>query len=227
MGKIDWKTAKVYGVYFPRRLWEVIEEKKTELGLSYSKFILYLFEEKYGKIEEYPDKEVRFSKKNRFRCRDFRKRHKRDFLLHEKVLNKLRDICIVENETPDRIIESLIMGYEPVPFVEETGKFIYINLGHFETVLKKNPDAMYYHFASKPTLPYKDAVEDYKEGKIDWDVYKEAYLRRLEEDDAQEKIKELKQLVKSRNIYITCVEKLNQFSLAKVLTDYLNGELDE
>ena len=150
---------------------------------------------------------------------------KRDivFFIRTKSKDKLLEILRIENEEKNRWLEKVIESYVPNPPKKMDGKFIPLYWGSLRKLLKKDPHIyMVGLYQNKTIGAYEDAIEDYNKDKITWEQFKDGYLYRLQQDDAQEKIKELKMLSENRDIYILSIEKDEEKSLRKIFCDYIN-----
>ena len=55
--------------------------------------------------------------------------------------------------------------------------------------------------------PSRDLLHGFKRGEISWDVYKERYLKEMQEEDARAEIRRLANLVQRETVTILCVCK--------------------
>lgn len=192
--------------------------KAREMDISISEYIRRLAKKDLGITEPLKfTSEPKFSNKTeRLVEYNVTKGTNTRFNVTKEAVAKLLKICYIEGKSRDKVINDLLMWYEPVPKPEGKYDFYPLSLnmkGHL------NRDVIYFHINS--VYPYKDAKEDYEKGRIDWNRYKEAFLKRLEEPDAQEKIKEYLQIVKKNDVYVISIESEKKESLRDVLCEYL------
>ncbi len=92
---------------------------------------------------------------------------------------------------------------------------------------KKDPSATYIMVARKvnpgnPLVPSAKLLADWKGGSITWDQYTERYKEELNNEIAQKYLRELKELSKTKDIYLVCYEKnppCHRFILLEILNN--------
>lgn len=149
--------------------------------------------------------------------------------INEHVKRKLDKICLVENTYPDRVVQELIWGYEPVPVEKKPGVLKSVCLQRARILRQHTPGAFLFMVTTRhPKLgQHRETLDDYNNGLLTWDQYTRAYLDRLKEPDAQAEIRLLQEYAKTRDVYITSFEGDDEKSLRRLLVDYANsGELN-
>ncbi len=210
-------------IRIPIEFWEVLNDKRKELNTSFYKLLRRMYFKTYG-----PDPKIVKG------CRVVKSRtiipinDDEDFVtiplrIRRSYADKLYDICFVEYDSTNRVVESLIAGYTPVVPSGEKGKFIPAHINEVPKLTNKDPNVFIIGRSRKEFQQYDDAIADMTSGKINWEIYKEAYIKRLQESDAQELIKELKRISEMRNVYIVHFEEYKEKCLTYVLIEYLNG----
>jgi len=150
--------------------------------------------------------------------------------ISKEAMKRLDDLSNIENVPKYLLLEKLIMAYEPVPCIPTEGQFIPIQTNEIRQFRKTHPYALFISVSTNINngttlgLPYHIWL-DYKGGKINWDTVKRLYLERLQLPDAQKRIEELKQYVKTQNVYVSSFESNDERSMRRVFMDYITGKL--
>ncbi len=92
---------------------------------------------------------------------------------------------------------------------------------------KKDPFATYIMVARKvnpsnPLVPSAQLLADWKGGSITWDQYIARYKAEIDNETTQKYLRELKELSKTKDIYLVCYEKnppCHRFILKQILDE--------
>lgn len=73
--------------------------------------------------------------------------------------------------------------------------------------------------------PSRDLLDDYKNGKIDWNGYVERFMQEMNNDICIATMRKIKWIAKSKDVYLICYEK--RFPCHRFLLVDMINKLDE
>lgn len=146
--------------------------------------------------------------------------------INTEQYSRFQELADVENISQEKLLEKMIDAYRPTPAVIAPGEFRCITMNQIKSIQRLHPYAAVVSVHRNAKIGVDEEMRrQWRDGKITWDELKRKYIERLNMPDAQEEIKQLKQLKKTQDIYITSIERHEDFSMRKLFVDFVNGNL--
>ncbi len=148
------------------------------------------------------------------------------FYMDTTIYRRLDELAHIENMPRERLLEKMISSYVPTSAVLNEGEFRAIYMNEIRNLQRLHPYAAVVSvFRNSKIGCDEESRKQWRDGYLTWNELKRLYIERLNMPDATEEIARLRELKKTQDIYITSVERVEEFSIRKLFVDFVNGKL--